>query len=224
MDNIVQLEGVCKKFGTLEILKDIDFKLSPGESVSIFGPSGSGKSTFLHILGLMEKSSAGNVRIANQNVKNLSENALSLLRLNLIGFIFQFHHLLPDFNLLENVLMPCRLAGDLISKSKSRALEICERMGLKDRLTHRPHQLSGGEQQRTALARALIRNPQLLLCDEPTGNLDPETGKIVMDFLFSESKLNNVATVVVTHNPLLASHAQMSYYLDKGQLQIRNQG
>ena len=219
MANILELRGLSKSFGELEILRCVDFELKEGASAAILGPSGAGKSTLLHIAGLMEKPTAGSVVLQGRPIDALSENERARERLNTIGFLFQFHYLLPDFNVLENVLIPPRLAGDDLLLVEREARALLDRLGLKDRLTHKPHQLSGGEQQRVGLARALIRKPKLLLCDEPTGNLDHNTAKAVTDLLLSEVSRNGVATVLVTHNEALAKQAGSAYHLSQGRFQ-----
>lgn len=213
---IIELKDVSKRFDNLEILKGLSFQIQPGESVSIVGPSGSGKSTFLHIAGLMEKPTSGGVFVEGKETSKLQDKGLAGLRLNTIGFLFQFHYLLPEFTVLENVMMPARLAGDDLREAKREALVLLERLGLGQRLSHKPTQLSGGEQQRAGLARALIRHPKLLLCDEPTGNLDQHTAQEVADLIWEESKRNGVAIIVVTHNEALAARAENSYCLKDG--------
>lgn len=214
----LSLKGISKSFGSLEILRDVNLEMAAGETVAILGPSGAGKSTLLHIAGLMEKPTRGDVSIQGNRIQELSDAALSSERLNHIGFLFQFHYLLPDFNVLDNVLIPTRLANDPPQESLERALTFLERLGLKDRLTHRPHELSGGEQQRVALARAMIRHPKVLLCDEPTGNLDEATARGVISLLWEEVKRHNVSTIIVTHNEMLAKETNRSYYLAHGRL------
>jgi lipoprotein-releasing system ATP-binding protein len=214
----LSLRGISKSFGPLDILNDVNLDVKAGETVAILGPSGAGKSTLLHIAGLMEKPTRGEVHIEGKHIKDLSDTALSNERLNQVGFLFQFHYLLPDFDVLDNVLMPTRLANDAPMESLDRAMIFLERLGLKDRLTHRPHQLSGGEQQRVALARAMIRHPKVLLCDEPTGNLDEGTARDVISLLWDEVKRNNVSTIIVTHNEMLAKETNRSYYLAHGRL------
>lgn len=217
--HVLELNNVTKRFGALEILKGVNLTVPAGETLAILGPSGAGKSTLLHVAGLMEGPTSGSVRVGGQAAENLSEPEKALKRLDSIGFLFQFHYLLPDLNVLENVLVPPRLAGDDLSRMKPEAESYLERLGLKDRFHHKPHQLSGGEQQRTALARALIRKPHLLLCDEPTGNLDPHTAGGVADLLLEEAKRAGTALIVVTHNETLAQRMARSYYLRDGLLQ-----
>jgi lipoprotein-releasing system ATP-binding protein len=215
---VLRMSGVSKNFGALSILKGVDLELLEGESAAILGPSGSGKSTLLHIAGLMERPSGGCVFIEGRDVGEMSEDAKARERLNTIGFLFQFHHLMPDFNVLENALIPLRLAGDDLASADGEARELLARLGLQDRLGHMPHQLSGGEQQRVALARAVIRNPKLLLCDEPTGNLDLRTSLDVMALIWGEGRRAAGATIVVTHNEAIADQAQRSFTLSDGRL------
>jgi lipoprotein-releasing system ATP-binding protein len=221
---VLELRGIHKKFGDLRILRGVDLTLSAGESTAILGPSGAGKSTLLHIAGLMERPSEGELRVAGRDARRMSERELARERLDTIGFLFQFHHLLPDFNVLENVLMPARLAGDELALAERRAKEILERLGLSERLHHRPHELSGGEQQRTGLARALIRRPKLLLCDEPTGNLDSVTAHEVAELIWTEVKREGVAAIIVTHNERLASQAGSAQHLAEGRFESANKG
>ncbi len=216
MANALELKSISKSFGSLEILRGLDFSLAEGESAAILGPSGAGKSTLLHIAGMMEHPTTGSVVIGGRDMSKLSDAERANERLNHIGFLFQFHHLLPDFNVLENVLIPARLAGDDLNAATDEARRLLDRLGLSERLTHRPHQLSGGEQQRVGLARALIRKPKLLLCDEPTGNLDQTTALHVSDLIFTEVRRERVATIVVTHNDALAKLAGTAYHLEQG--------
>jgi lipoprotein-releasing system ATP-binding protein len=219
MANVLELENVSKAFGSLQILRSVNLSIEEGESVAILGESGAGKSTLLHICGLMEQASAGRVALKGVDCSPLSSDARARQRLDAVGFLFQFHYLLPDFSVLENVLMPARLAGDDLAKVESQARALLERVGLASRLTHRPHELSGGEQQRAGLVRALIRRPALLLCDEPTGNLDPVTAFSVADGIWSEMTRGQVATILVTHNELLAQRADRAFDVKDGTLQ-----
>lgn len=213
---ILELSGVGKSFGQLQILSGVNLTLSAGKSAAVLGPSGVGKSTLLHIAGLMERPSAGIVKINGREAGNLGDVDLARERLNTIGFLFQFHYLLPDFDVLENVLMPARIAGDDIPEAERRAEETLTRLGLGERLHHRPYQLSGGEQQRAGLARAMMRKPRLLLCDEPTGNLDQQTADGVADVIWNEIHRQGVAALIVTHNERLASRADAIFHLSKG--------
>ena len=215
---VLELQDVGKRFGNLEILRGLRFSLAAGESAAVVGPSGAGKSTMLHIAGLMERPSSGRVILAGRDRTESNDRERADDRLNRIGFLFQFHHLLPEFDVLENVLIPARLAGDDLNEAAGLARGLLERLGLSERLTHRPSELSGGEQQRAALARALIRKPSLLLCDEPTGNLDPHTAAEVARLIFAELQREGVAAILVTHNAPLAALAGRTFELSEGAL------
>jgi lipoprotein-releasing system ATP-binding protein len=202
---------------TLRILSGVTLCLRAGESAAIVGPSGSGKSTLLYILGALEPPTSGTVMVDGQDVGNLRDKALAEFRNTSVGFVFQDHYLLPQCSVLENVLIPTIVArtGD---KFEDRAVSLLKRVGLGDRLHHKPAELSGGEKQRAALARALILNPRLLLCDEPTGNLDHDsTGTVASLLLELHRSLNNIL-VLVTHNLELAAHLPRTYRLSEGQL------
>jgi lipoprotein-releasing system ATP-binding protein len=213
---VLELRGVAKRFGDLEILSGVDLALTAGRSAAVIGPSGAGKSTLLHIAGLMERPTGGTVLIRSRDAGGLSEAERARERLDTVGFLFQFHYLLPDFDVIENVMMPSRIAGDDLAAARRRAEENLGRLGLSDRMHHRPYQLSGGEQQRAGLARALMRKPRLLLCDEPTGNLDQQTADSVADLIWSEIHREGVAALIVTHNERLAARANMVFHLTKG--------
>ncbi len=224
MANLLYLENIQKNFGSLEILQGVTMPVPEGTKIAILGPSGAGKSTLLHVAGLMERPTQGKVFFKGEDSSEFSEKETAAVRLNSIGFLFQFHYLLPDFNVLENTLIPARMAKDDIKKAEAEAKNILEKLGLSARLNHRPHQLSGGEQQRTALARALIRRPSLLLCDEPTGNLDSKTAKTMMDLLWAEVEERKLSIMLVTHNEELARKADISYHLTDGKLKTDNKG
>jgi len=204
----------------LHILRGIDFSLSEGEVVALIGASGAGKSTLLHIAGLLERATTGDVTIAGQACNELSDIKRTRIRRHDIGFVYQFHHLLPDFTAEENVMMPQRIMGTKKSTARERAKELLEKLGLKDRLTHRPSQLSGGEQQRVAIARALANRPKLLLCDEPTGNLDEKTGLTVLDEFLQISRSEGTAALIATHNNQLAKSMDRCVILREGQLEM----
>lgn len=192
----------------LHVLKNVNIEIKKNETLAVIGPSGAGKSTLLHLLGGLDLPSSGQVIFENVDLGGLSDSELSLIRNDRIGFIFQFYHLLPEFNALENVILPA-----LLNKHKNknqaevRALELLNLVGLSDRINHRPNELSGGEQQRVAIARALMNEPDLLLCDEPTGNLDSDNGKQVCSLLLKLKEKNNTTIVIVTHDPNIASIA-----------------
>lgn len=221
---MIDATGVSKVYespaGPVSVLNNLDLGVSAGEAVSIVGPSGSGKTTLLNILGALDQPTSGSVRIGDQWVTGLDEKASSEFRNRSIGFIFQLHYLLPQCSVLDNVLVP-RLAGnwdESAAETRARAETLLEEVGLKDRLTHKPFQLSGGEQLRVAIARSLINNPKIILADEPTGSLDPGTGERVADLLIHANQGKGVALVVVTHNPGLAAKMQTAYRLEDGRL------
>ena len=216
MAEVLSVRSVGKKFGDLEILSQVQLTLDAGQSVAVLGPSGAGKSTLLHIAGLMERPSSGSVWINGRDMETLGEPERARERLDTVGFLFQFHYLLPDFDVLENVMMPARIAGDDIVAARKKAEANLVRLGLGERMTHRPYQLSGGEQQRAGLARALMRQPKLLLCDEPTGNLDQQTADGVSDVIWKEIEREGVAALIVTHNERLAARAHRIFHLSKG--------
>lgn len=213
--NNLKVSNLHKDFGTVQVLRDISFAFDAGASVAITGPSGSGKSTLLHLIGMLDEPSSGRVTINNVNPFDLSERELARYRNALIGFVFQEHHLLPQYSVLENVLVP-RLAFKRTSSAAPRAHELLKRVGLTHRLTHRPGELSGGERQRVAIARALINRPDILLCDEPTGNLDNVTAETVMNLLFEMHRVEQNILIVVTHNLEFASRFQHHLRLAEG--------
>lgn len=200
----LKISHLFKDFGAVKVLRNVSFSLTAGTSVVITGPSGSGKSTLLHIIGTLEEPSNGIVEINNINPFNLSEPELAAYRNSIIGFVFQEHHLLPQYSVLENVLIPT-LAFNQRTDATERATQLLKRVGLTDRLSHRPAELSGGERQRVAIARALINQPDILLCDEPTGNLDTATTDTVANMLFELHRTEKTILIVVTHNLALTS-------------------
>ena len=213
--NNLKVSNLYKDFGTVQVLRDISFAFDAGASVAITGPSGSGKSTLLHLIGMLDEPSSGRVTINNVNPFDLSERELARYRNALIGFVFQEHHLLPQYSVLENVLVP-RFAFKRTSGAMPRAHELLKRVGLTHRLTHRPGELSGGERQRVAIARALINRPDIILCDEPTGNLDNVTAETVMNLLFEMHRVEQNILIVVTHNLEFASRFQHHLRLAEG--------
>ena len=203
--------------GTLPILTDVSLTLQRGDSASIVGPSGCGKSTLLYVLGGLEPPTSGTVTLDGENPFALAERDLATFRNRRVGFVFQDHLLLPQCTVLENVLVPT-LVSDPDAGVRDRALELIEQVGLADRVEHRPSELSGGERQRVALARALIRQPPLLLCDEPTGNLDRASAETVTSLLFELHRARETILVVVTHNPVLAERCALRYGLSEQRL------
>jgi len=206
--------------GPVSVLRELDLAVAAGESVAIVGPSGSGKTTLLNLLGALDRPSAGSITIDDVATGGLDPAAAARFRNRTIGFIFQLHYLLPQCTVLENVLVP-RLAGGWTEDEaavRARAAALLEQVGLHDRLTHRPWQLSGGEQLRVAIARALINQPKLILADEPTGSLDAATGELVADLLLRTHEGTKAALIVVTHNPALARRMQKTFRLEAGKL------
>jgi lipoprotein-releasing system ATP-binding protein len=205
----VEVQGLAKTFlhggRRLDILRDINLTLSPGETVAVVGASGVGKSTLLHCLGTLDLPTAGRILFDGTDLTRLAPSALAEFRNRRIGFVFQFHHLLPEFTALENTMMPALIQRVARAEAERRAKAILDRVGLAQRLTHRPGELSGGEQQRVALARALILQPELLLADEPTGNLDTKTGAEIHELFFELNRERGTTMLVVTHNPELAA-------------------
>lgn len=217
---MIRAEGLKKSFGATSVLQDVSLEVKKGEFVCIWGPSGAGKSTLLHILGLMTPPDGGVLRLFNEDVSAPAPRRAAELRNKKIGFLFQFHHLLPDFSVLENVMIPLLLRGESRAVALAAARPILERLGLGHRLTHRPAETSGGEQQRTALARALVTGPDLVLADEPTGNLDRENGEKVERLLEEEVRARGAALVLVTHNEALARRADRRLVLVDGRLSL----
>jgi len=227
---LVVIEKVSKSFmhegHEVPILKSIDLVIEEGEMLSIVGPSGAGKSTLLHMLGTLDLPSQGNIYFQGDNITAYSSARLAEFRNHRIGFVFQFHHLLPEFTALENVTMPGRIRGEKVSELEARARKLLEEVGLRERLTHRPGELSGGEQQRVALARALIMNPKLVLADEPTGNLDTNTGSAMHELLFRLNKSHGTTFLVVTHSQDLADKMPRVVHMRDGRIHSdeRNSG
>ncbi|MEM7651451.1 MAG: ABC transporter ATP-binding protein [Pseudomonadota bacterium] len=221
-DILLKVEGLEKTFTSggrpLTIFKNLDMKVEAGELVALVGQSGSGKSTLLHIAGLLDKPTAGNVIIAGGLANKLTERERTRMRSLAIGFIYQFHHLLPEFNALENVAMPQIIAGERVGDAKDKAEAVLQSLGLGKRLTHRPSTLSGGEQQRVAIARALANDPKLLLADEPTGNLDPGTSAEVFDILLEQVRDREIGALVATHNLELADQMDRGLELKAGRI------
>ena len=202
---MIEAKGIRKSFASLEVLKGIDFSCAKGEIVAIMGASGAGKSTLLQILGTLSTPDSGSLSIDGTDVLSLRGGELSAFRGRKIGFVFQFHHLLPEFTALENVMMPALIAGQAEKTARKRAGELLDELGLAERAEHKPSQLSGGEQQRVAIARALINDPAVIFADEPTGNLDSMTKKEIQQLFLDLRASHGQSIVIVTHDPELAS-------------------
>lgn len=223
---IIELENISKSYFNSqsgverEVLKDVSLSVKKGEAISIVGPSGSGKSTLLNIIGTLDKASSGKVKLMGNEINDFTNNQLAEIRNQKIGFIFQSHHLLPQLNLLENVLLPTIVVKDKKQKklSQQRALELLEYVGLSDKINQLPGQLSGGECQRTAVVRALINNPEIILADEPTGSLDADSAEKIGDLLSKINKEKNVALILVTHSALLAKKIGNIFKITDGNL------
>lgn len=211
-------KNIKKKYGTVEVLKGVDIDIARGEIVSIVGPSGSGKSTLLHILGTLDKADSGSLVMNGQSVPALSGSKLSSFRNDHIGFVFQFHHLLPEFSAVENVCIPGWLGDRKKSDVRKRAEELLNMLGLSHRMENKPNQLSGGEQQRVAVARALVNSPDIVFADEPTGNLDSANAKELHQLFFDLRKQFNQTFLIVTHNEELASLSDRVLHMKDGKI------
>jgi len=210
--------NIHKKYGSIEVLRGVAFEIKKGEVVSIVGPSGSGKSTLLHILGTLDKADMGSVQMNNTSLNELSGKKLAAFRNKHIGFVFQFHHLLPEFSALENVCIPGWLAGRKKNEVISEAEKLLAMLGLSHRLQNKPNQLSGGEQQRVAVARALINKPDIVMADEPTGNLDSANAKELHQLFFDLRKQFNQTFLIVTHNEELAQLSDRVLHMKDGKI------
>jgi lipoprotein-releasing system ATP-binding protein len=222
-DAALVLDGIVRTFrqagNDLQVLRGANVEIAPGETVALVGPSGAGKSTLLHIAGLLERPDGGEVSIGGEACSALSDDRRTALRRTEIGFIYQFHHLLPEFTALENVVVPQMIAGVSKSAARLRARELLGMVGLSERESHRPAKLSGGEQQRVAIARALANDPKVLIADEPTGNLDQETAERVFELLMRLTRETGVSSLVATHNPDLAARMDRTLALKNGLLE-----
>ena len=222
MSEVLRLEGVARTYpqgsGTLEVFRDVSLSLREGELVALLGPSGSGKSSLLHMAGLLEALTSGEVFVMGQPASSLPDAERTRIRRDTIGFVYQAHHLLPEFTALENVVLPQRIAGRPRDASERDAKHILIHLGLGERLTHRPAQLSGGEQQRVAIARALANRPRILLADEPTGNLDSRTSGGVFEALVDLVRAEGLAALVATHNIELAARMDRALLMHEGRL------
>ncbi|EKO3427858.1 lipoprotein-releasing ABC transporter ATP-binding protein LolD [Vibrio fluvialis] len=222
MNNLLRCHQVCKTYqeGDLQtqVLKGVSFELQKGELASIIGSSGSGKSTLLHILGALDDATQGHVEFLGQQLSTLSSNKQAKIRNQHLGFVYQFHHLLADFSALENVAMPLLIGGKKVAQAKQDAAALLERVGLSHRLEHRPSELSGGERQRVAIARALVNKPDLVLADEPTGNLDHKTALSIYDLMRELNRESGTAFLVVTHDGELAAKMDRRLHMQDGLL------
>lgn len=215
---MIQASNIKKSYGQLEVLKGVDIHIKKGEVVAIVGKSGAGKSTLLHILGTLDKADTGDLSINDQEISKLNDKKLAKFRNQNIGFVFQFHHLLPEFNALENVCIPAYIMGKSEKETQARAKELLDYLGLSERLTHKPNQLSGGEQQRVAMARALINDPGVVLADEPSGNLDSGSSKELHQLLFKLRDDFQQTFIIVTHNEELAAMSDRTLHMIDGKL------
>ncbi|MFZ3005120.1 MAG: ABC transporter ATP-binding protein [Phenylobacterium sp.] len=222
---VLAIRGLTRTYQTgdktLTVLNEADLDIMPGEVVGLIGPSGSGKSSLLHAAGLLERPTAGQIFIEGRDCSNLSDRVRTRVRLHTIGFVYQAHHLLPEFSALDNVVLPQMIAGTSRKAARERAFFLLEQLGLAERVKHQPAQLSGGEQQRVAIARALANSPRLLLADEPTGNLDPHTSAAVFENLYALARATGVAALVATHNLELARHMDRVLGLKDGKLETQ---
>lgn len=221
-ETVLELKQICKSFRQgsqkLDVLTGVDLEIKSGEIVALIGPSGSGKSTLLQIAGLLETPSSGEIYLNRQNCSKLGDGLRTLLRRDFLGFVYQYHNLLPDFSAEENVMLPQLIAGRKAKAARERAAWLLERLNLGSRLRHRPAEMSGGEQQRVAIARALANAPKLLLADEPTGNLDPKTSDVVFAELLNIVKETGLSALIATHNMELASAMDRKVRLEDGRL------
>ena len=217
------MNNICKSYTTnglekLMVLQSVDLNIATGDLIGLTAPSGAGKSTLLHICGLLDTSDSGKINFLGQDIQKASDKTRTLIRRRDIGFVYQFHHLLPEFSALENIVLPQLINGEKPQQASHRAIELLKLVGLENRVSHRPAQLSGGEQQRVAFCRALANKPKLLLADEPTGNLDEKTSDIVFDALLSLVELSGMAALIATHNENLAKKMNRRISLKSGKL------
>ncbi len=223
---LLEVHDLHKSFSmgsqTVEILKGVNLTVRRGEFLALVGASGAGKSTFLHIIGTLDRPTQGTVRLEGQDVFQLSEKSLAELRNRRMGFVFQFHHLLPEFSALENTYLPALIQKSPIEEAIAQAKALLKEVGLEHRMHHKPGELSGGEQQRVAVARALIRNPDLVLADEPTGNLDTHTGDTLFELLRDLNRQKGTTFVIVTHNERLSNQADRLIFMQDGQITEQN--
>ena len=215
---MIEANGIYKSFGNVDVIKGIDIQIDKSEIVTIVGASGAGKTTLLQIIGTLEKADKGDVIINGQNVNKMNQKALAAFRNKNIGFVFQFHHLLPEFTALENICIPAFIAGESKSKALDKAMHLLDYLNLTDRANNKPSMLSGGEQQRVAVARALINDPAVILADEPSGNLDSQNAKELHELFFKLREQTGQTFVIVTHNPELAAMADRTLTIKDGKI------
>lgn len=215
---MIQAQGIERRFGSLQVLHQVSLEVQAGEIVSISGRSGAGKSTLLHILGTLDRPDAGQIRIDGEEISGLSDKALSQFRNKHIGFVFQFHHLLPEFTAEENLMIPWLIQGKAEAKARQKARELLDLLGLKERFQHKPNTLSGGEQQRVAVARALMNDPKVVFADEPSGNLDSQTAEQLHHLFFELRKELGQTFVIVTHNQELAGMTDRNIEMRDGRI------
>ena len=227
MSSLLAIKGLCKRYAmgdtTVEVLRGIDLEITAATTTALVGASGAGKSTLLHILGALDRPSSGSVCYRGSELFSRSDQELADFRNSSVGFVFQFHHLLPEFTALENVLMPALIARKPRQEANARAMKLLDQVGLSHRLTHRPGELSGGEQQRVAIARALVLGPELLLADEPTGNLDMKTSESIHELLAHLQQETGITLVIVTHNEHLAAGMERVIRLVDGRIDYATQ-
>lgn len=219
---MIELEGITKSFGSLQVLKGIDLTIGKGEIVSIVGPSGAGKTTLLQIMGTLDKPDSGRLVLNGTEVSRLNESRLSAFRNKEIGFVFQFHQLLPEFTALENVTIPALIGGDSAASARKRAMELLEMMGLQERASHKPAELSGGEKQRVAVARALVNHPSVVLADEPSGSLDTQNKEELHGLFFDLRDRLGQTFVIVTHDEGLASNTDRKIHIIDGKIKTED--
>lgn len=221
-DVVLKTTGLARKFGDgdlqVEVLKSIDLSIQPGESHAIVGSSGAGKSTLLHCLGGLDRISSGSIELMGHDLEQQSDRRMGLLRNQYLGFIYQFHHLLPEFTALENIMMPLLIRRENPQVARDNALELLQKIGLEERAIHKPGELSGGERQRVALARALVTRPACVLADEPTGNLDEKTAASMMELMLELNASSQTSLVIVTHDLSIASRMQYCWEMHDGRL------
>jgi len=217
---MIEVKGITKSFGSLQVLKGIDLHIDKGEIVSIVGPSGAGKTTLLQIIGTLDRPDSGTVRVDGTDVTTLSQKALSDFRNRHLGFVFQFHQLLPEFTAIENIMIPAFIAGESRAAAKARATELLQFMGLSDRAQHKPAELSGGEKQRIAVARALVNNPAVILADEPSGSLDTRNKQELHQLFFDLRERFGQTFVIVTHDEQLATITDRTIHMRDGLLEL----